>query len=297
MSQTLRKIRGGLVGLVDRVLVRVLPRRVVVSVLKRSPIDQLLQVKNEINPVERMDYAPRDIFLHVDSAVEHSVRLNSCKKEPDTVRWIETFLREGDVLFDVGANVGAYSLVTAKYHEGRVKTYAFEPSFVNFMQLCKNVLLNDCQESVVPLPLALSDRTTIDKFNYRNLIPGSALHALGEAVDDSGATFQPEFIQYVLSYRIDDLVEQFSLPVPNHLKIDVDGIELAVLEGAGRTLADPSVRSIILEMRDDATGRRITEFLNRHCFGLHSRHERWTAGLFNYVFRREATGPTEAAKE
>src|SRR5688572_6114979 len=287
MSHTIRKIRGGFVGLVDRVLVRTLPRRVVVSVLKRSPLDQLLQVKNDINPIERMDYEPRDIFLHVDSAIEHSVRLNSCKKEPDTVRWIETFLRDGDVLFDVGANVGAYSLVAAKYHEGRVRIYAFEPSFVNFMQLCKNVLLNNCQESVVPLPLALSDKTTIDKFNYRNLIPGSALHALGEAVDDEGNAFQPEFTQHVLSYSIDNLVEQFSLPVPNHLKIDVDGIELAILEGAGRTLANPAVRSVILEMRDDASGGRIIEFLSRQGFGLHSRHERWTAGLFNYVFRRD----------
>jgi FkbM family methyltransferase len=236
--------------------------------------------------VGKMDYGRHDIFLHVDSLVEQSVRLNSCRKEPDTVEWVETFLREGDVLFDVGANVGAYSLVAAKFHGGKVKVYAFEPAFANYVQLCKNIILNGCQQTVVPLPLALSDRTTVDTFNYRDLIPGSALHTFGEAVGDDGEAFQPEFNQHVLSFRIDDLLGQFPLPAPDHLKIDVDGLEAKVLEGARRTLAGSSVRSIIVELREDRNGHEIADLLAGFGFRLHSKQARWTAGLFNYVFSR-----------
>jgi len=236
--------------------------------------------------VEKMDYSARDIYLHVDSMIEYSVRLKSCGKEPDTVKWLETFLKDGDVLFDVGANVGAYSLVASKFHEGKIKTYAFEPAFINYTQLCKNIFLNNCQESVIPLPLALSDRTRIDKFNYRDLIPGGALHTFGAPVGDDGEIFRPEFTQSVLSFSIDDLIRQFSLPVPNHVKIDVDGIELSVLKGAIGTLANPAVRSLNMEITENDSGKQIIDFLGEQGFQVHSSHARWKKGLANYIFHR-----------
>ena len=247
----------------------------------------LLDLKNEINVVERMDYARRDVLLSVDSRIEYETRLHSCKKEPDTVEWIETFLKPGDVLFDVGANVGAYSLVAAKFFEGGVRVYAFEPAFLNYTQLCKNVHLNRCQGSVVPLPVALSDKTALGVFNYYNLIPGGALHTLGAAVDHKGEAFEPVFTQHMISYRLDDLVEQFGVPVPNHIKIDVDGIELDVLVGAERTLSNPSLRSVIVELEAGEGERQITELLASRGFELHSQHTRWTPGMLNCIFSRK----------
>jgi FkbM family methyltransferase len=294
------KARAG--AALDRLVplvMRALPRRVLFSIVKTMPQPALvygvkareplprIELKNSIDVVERLDYARSDIFLHVDSELEHSLRLRSCEKEPDTVEWIETFVKQGDVLYDVGANVGAYSLVAAKFHGGRVRAYAFEPAFVNFTQLCRNVFLNGCEGVVVPLQLALSDETKLDGFNYRSLIPGAALHTFGEAVDDEGKVFEPEFRQPVLSYRVDDLTEQFRLPEPNHMKIDVDGIELAVLRGADRVLRGRALRSIIVEVRQDYNGESVAEFLKERGFSLHSKHERWAAGLFNYVFTRD----------
>ena len=286
MTETLKKIRRAGGAAVVRAL-DALPQHLLVAALKRRPLEGRLQAKGEIATIGKMDYARHDIFLHVDSAIEQRVRLNSCGKEPDTVEWVETFVREGDVLFDVGANVGAYSLVASKFHGGKVRVYAFEPAFANYVQLCKNIILNDCQRSVVPLPLALSDRTTVDTFNYRDLIPGSALHTFGEAVGDDGERFQPEFNQHVLSFRLDDLLREFPLPAPNHLKIDVDGLEAKVVEGAARALAAPALRSVIVELREDRNGAEITGLLERSGLRLHSKRARWTAGLFNYVFSRE----------
>jgi FkbM family methyltransferase len=248
----------------------------------------LLELRNGINVTGKMDYARADIFLHVDSMIEHETRLHSCQKEPDTVQWIEDTMKPGDVFYDVGANVGAYSLVAAKYFAGAVKVYAFEPAFLNFSQLCRNLSLNNCQDSVFPLSVALSDQTTIGQFNYHDLIPGGSLHTFGEAVDYTGQIFTPVFTQTMLSYRLDDLIDQFKIPKPTHIKIDVDGIEKAVLEGARTTLSDPSLRTVIVELEAGQGEREITELLLECGFKLGSQHTRWTPGMLNCIFIRQS---------
>jgi len=247
----------------------------------------LLELRNSIAIVARLDYAPHEIFLHVDSQTEYDTRLHSCQKEPDTVDWIERFMKPGDVFYDVGANIGAYSLVAAKCFAGAVKVYAFEPAFQNFSQLCRNILLNHCQEIVVPLSVALSGRTRIDTFNHRDLTPGGALHTLGEAIDYKGDPFQPALTQPVISYRIDDLIEQFKLPAPNHIKIDVDGKELAVLQGAAQTLASNALRSIVVELEEGDNEARICEFVISKGFQLEASHHRRTPRMLNCIFSRK----------
>jgi FkbM family methyltransferase len=240
-------------------------------------------LKSGINIVKKMDYERRDIFLNIDSDFEYRVRLHSCEKEPETVKWIETFFREGDVFFDIGANVGAYSLVASKFLGGKITVYAFEPAFLNFTQLCKNLVLNVCLGSVTPLPIALSDKTTIGNFNYRNLFPGGATHALGEAVGPENDVFTPVARQPMLSYRVDDLITQFQIPIPNHVKIDVDGTELSVLKGMDETLDNRSVRSVLLELNAGrGHGSEIIGFLSAKGFNIHSKHTE------NYIFMRTA---------
>ena len=265
------------------------PLHLVKQAIERQPLTDsaLLELKNGINLTGRMDYARHDIFLHVDSLTEQGTRLHSCQKEPDTVEWIETFMKAGDIFYDVGANVGAYSLVAAKYFAGAVKIYSFEPAFLNFSQLSKNIFLNKCQGTVVPLSIALSDKTTIGEFNYHDLVPGGALHTFGEAVDYKGDRFTPVYSQPVLSYRMDDLVEQFKIPGPTHIKIDVDGIEKAVLEGAQTILSGSTLRSVIVELEEGPGEREITELLVGNGFKLDSQERRTTPGMLNCIFVRD----------
>lgn len=248
----------------------------------------LIEIKNGINVTGKMDYARHDIYLHVDSMTEYETRLHSCRKEPDTVKWIEDFMKPGDVFYDVGANVGAYSLVAAKYFAGAVKVYAFEPAFLNFSQLCRNIFLNNCQEAVFPLSVALSSKTSIGDFNYRDLVTGGALHTLGETIDHKGEMFTPVVTQRMLSYRLDDLIDQFKIAKPSHIKIDVDGIEKAVLEGAQNTLSSPSLRSIDVELGEGEGQREVIELLREKGFKLDSQHKRWTPGMLNCIFIRNA---------
>ena len=237
-----------------------------------------------------------DWFWHgdiIDAAATKCYTAQNTSR-PETVAWIETFLKEDDIFYDVGANIGAYSLMAAKYHNSNIKVYAFEPGFSNFPQLVKNIVLNGCEESIIPLQVALSNKTIVGTFNYSNLVSGAALHALGEAIDELGRPFKPILRQPVLAYRVDDLVKQFRIPVPNHIKIDVDGAELAVLEGAAETLTDSSVKSIIVEVAEGTEKTaHLVELLVGKGFQLLSRCEDVYgngngsgAKVLNYIFQR-----------
>jgi hypothetical protein len=87
------------------------------------------------------------------------------------------------------------------------------------------------------LPVALSDHTNLEPFNYHSLGAGSARHALGAAVDDRNNPFEPAAIQRVLAFRLDDLTELLGLPRPTRINLDVDGAEARVIAGAARTLS------------------------------------------------------------
>jgi FkbM family methyltransferase len=275
-------IRTGII-LLARSVVGLLPGRVVALIAEN------------ISFVRRMDYEEQTILLSIKSRWEYFSRLHSCVKEPETVRWIEEFVREGDVLYDIGANVGAYSLVAAKTTKGKAMVYAFEPAFPNFAQLCRNISLNRCEETIVPLPLALSDKTTLDTFNYNNLIPGGSFHALGDPVDFKGQPFVPVFQLRAVSYQLDDFISQFAIDAPNHIKIDVDGIEGAVLRGARRTLSNPSLKTMLVEAEPDREETtQLIESLEATGFQVHSKHEHshveksgQTFRTYNYIFVRK----------
>lgn len=240
--------------------------------------------------VGRLDYPRHPIRLKVDSEIELA-RLHACHKEPETVAWIERFVRPGDVVYDVGANVGAYSFVIDRFTGGGATVYAFEPSFSTYAQLSRNIALNDCAGRVIPLPIALSDVGGLVPFNYSSVEAGAALHSLGPSPKANGCAFVPEFSQPVLSYRLDDVIRILGLKPPNHMKLDVDGIELKILCSGTGTLADSSLRTILVEVepaRGDAAA--VVSLLEGAGFTLASRHPHGAGedATANFVFTRNA---------
>ncbi len=226
-------------------------------------------LRSAIDVKGKMDYLKDDIFLNVGSWIEYDKRLKSCSKEPETVFWIEAFIKEGDVVYDIGANVGAYSLLIAKHLNGRGKVYAFEPSFSTFAQLCSNVALNQCSHTVSPMYVALAEHTGMAYFNYTSMDAGTALHALGDAAGLARVVHR----QPILSYALDELIEHFSIDRPNHIKLDVDGIEFDILRGAKQALSDSRLKTVIVETEETREGAdKIRSLLQDAGLVLHSEH-------------------------
>jgi FkbM family methyltransferase len=251
-----------------------------------SPVT-LARIKESINPIIRLDFDRCDIFIHADSGLNLR-RARACAKEPETVRWIMENVQPGDVFYDVGANVGAYSLIASRYFEGRVQVYAFEPSFSTYGQLCRNIVLNRCQESVHPYPLALADCSRVTEFGYHSLEAGAADHVLLDGSQTNVASEPSMYRQAILGFRLDDLIANYGFPVPNHMKIDVDGSECLVLAGAARTLRTGSLRSLLVEVRsNDGQADAVAELLKASGLEVASKHDRGNGLVWNYIFARK----------
>jgi FkbM family methyltransferase len=166
-------------------------------------------------------------------------------KEPETIEWIDGF-EEGDTFWDIGANIGTYSVYAAINR--KVHVLAFEPSAGNFFLLNRNIELNRLSEVVQAFCIAFSDFGGLDALNMRNTELGGALSSFGVAVDESGQAFEPIFRQGMIGYTIDGFIAQLKPAFPNHVKIDVDGIEDRIVIGATATLSDARLKSISIEL-------------------------------------------------
>lgn len=213
-------------------------------------------------------------------------------KEPETIDWIKTF-EPGDILFDVGANVGIYSLYAAKKRQAKV--YSFEPTFHNFWLLNENIALNKLDQQIKAYAIGLSDKHQADEMFLPNLEWGGALTNIGESVDQRKNEFQAAHVQGVVTYSIDQLVGEMGFPCPQHIKIDVDGIEALILKGAIKTFASPQFKSLSVEINDNDEGDiKMLEELKRN--GLNVKWKRHAPFMdqgewkdyYNYVLVPEA---------
>lgn len=146
--------------------------------------------------------------------------------ESETVDLINKLVNLGDIVLDVGANVGCHSLLFSKLVGPMGRVIAFEPTGWAFRKIKRNKDLNSLflSDNLTLEKLAIADRTIEGqrvKFKSSWLIFGTSLPPEEESVD---------FI------TIDDYVEKAGLARVDFIKIDVDGYEAKVIRGAMKTL-------------------------------------------------------------
>jgi len=162
-------------------------------------------------------------------------------KEPDTIAWLAK-MKPGETLWDVGANMGQYSLIAAKRG---LTVHAFEPESQNFALLCRNIGINNSLEAnVTPWPIALSNESGFDYFWAQNLQAGGSCSSYGESVNYHLQPKQYAVRQGAAALTGDEFAERFGFPT--HIKIDVDGLEHKVIAGLGTTLNE--VQSLLVEL-------------------------------------------------
>lgn len=208
-------------------------------------------------------------------------------KEPDTFAWIESMTAD-DVLYDVGANIGQYSLLAAKRG---VTVHAFEPESQNFALLCKNIAINKLQELATPWPLAMSDKESFDSFYVTVLSAGNSCNSFGEAVNFHLQAKEFAFRQGCFATTLNNFAEDYKRPT--HIKIDVDGFEHRVLEGGAYVLR--TVKSVLVETNTHLPEHRAIEetmagfglFPDKATAEIARRKEGPFVGIGNVIYYRD----------
>jgi FkbM family methyltransferase len=167
-------------------------------------------------------------------------------KEPETLEWIDNIPADA-ILWDIGANIGLYTVYAAKKRDCRV--YAFEPSVFNLELLARNIYLNGLSDKVCIVPLALSDRMSVSAMRMTSTDWGGALSSFGKEFGWDGKTINQKFEYCMIGVSMEDVVNKLNIPLPDYIKMDVDGLEHFILKGGAIVLSQ--IKEIIIEVNDD----------------------------------------------
>lgn len=163
-------------------------------------------------------------------------------KEPDTLNWIDA-IPQSSVLWDIGANVGLYSCYAAKRD---IRVIAFEPSPFNLECLARNIALNQSPVTVVPLPL--TDVLGVSTLNMSQTEWGASLSTFGQSYGHDGKPLVTALQFATVGVSMLDAVDLLHLPMPDYIKMDVDGIEHLILRGGDRILRHTT--SVLVEVNE-----------------------------------------------
>jgi len=159
---------------------------------------------------------------------------------------LSAHLRPGDVFYDIGANVGFFSLLAARLVGSSGAVCAFEPVAENAATVRQNAALNDLK-NVRIVEVAVGSEPGVAEFLLTEWDGGGTL-----AISAVQAT-EPVSRRTVPVDPLDDLIVDQHLPRPSFVKIDVEGVEMQVFEGMSRTLAE-SMPILLYEVDDGSKG-------------------------------------------
>jgi FkbM family methyltransferase len=191
------------------------------------------QINNRLNPYPVLyPYTENSKFIIWKGLTGATGNLYCGLIEYDEMAFLLHFLRPNDLFIDIGANVGAYTILASS--EIKAKTIAIEPVPSTFKILLDNILINQMQERVNALNIGLGSKNGKIKFTKSLDV---ANHVATENETDT-IVVDISTLDTILSTE----------PSPVLLKIDVEGFETEVLDGADKTLADKTLKAIIIEL-------------------------------------------------
>jgi FkbM family methyltransferase len=184
--------------------------------------------------------------------------------EPSSVEVLKAAVRPGDVVFDVGANIGFYSTLFSRWVGAGGRVYAIEPEPENLAMLRYNLEANRCENATV-CDCAVGVTGGVAHFSL-DAATGATGH-LGRSATAGEVAVGTGRVQ-VIETRVatlDDLVACHDA-APRVVKLDIEGGELDALRGAARTL-DGHRPVVVSELTGDG-GPAAVEFLGRHGYRM-----------------------------
>lgn len=256
---------------------------IVVKLLKlNSPGILATEIVQAIRPIAQIDTAHGALFCKAGHGRLAWRARTFFTEEPDTIEWLNT-LQPTDVLWDIGANVGLYSIYAAKFRKCRV--YAFEPESQNYALLIENMSLNKVNDRLNASCVALNEKEQfgtltvpfIKKGGAYNLFGSSAAQDIPESVQAAEKFWAQDRVnQLTFGCSIDELVLRHGFAPPTHIKIDVDGIEYKIIKGAEQTLKSPQLKSLLIELNEKSENdAKVLGILSKHGFALAKKRSVW----------------------
>jgi FkbM family methyltransferase len=191
--------------------------------------------------------------------------------EFETFSVIEQNINKGDIIFDIGANIGVHSIFISKILDNNCKIYAFEPNPDTFKVLVKNLELNYCK-NVIPINKALSDKA--GKM-YLEISKGDAFANIQS--EKKGLSTVEIEVDTLDNFMIDNKIDNV-----NFVKIDVEGAELFCINGMKHLFKENDCK-IVIETADSLCGKyNYTSFdvlSNLSSFGYNFINYEWAQWL------------------
>jgi len=186
----------------------------------------------------------------------HGCWLGSYEYEKQTL--FNRIITVGSVVYDIGAHVGFYTLLASALVGPRGKVIAFEPLPRNIRYLKEHLRLNRC-DNVLVVEVAVGDESGIASFE--------------EGPNSYTSHLSPKGCFKVKTVRLDDLVLSGEIPLPDYMKIDVEGAEFLVLSGAKSILSNYHP-TIFLATHGSVVHQKCCEFLKSIGYDLQSINEK-----------------------
>lgn len=187
-------------------------------------------------------------------------------KEPETIKWMNDSGSENKVFYDIGANMGIYSIYYAKKFKSKV--FSFEPAFKNLDLLSKNIKLNSLENKIVLIPNPISNKAHLSDFFQLNTTAGGSTATFNDEdtkkihLNKKNINLNPT--QYrTLGLSIDSLIDENLILAPDLIKIDVDGNEEQIIKGCKKTIQKIKKISLLIENNTFTTKNTLeNELLN-----------------------------------
>jgi FkbM family methyltransferase len=148
-----------------------------------------------------------------------------------------SLLRSGDVVYDVGANDGSVALCLARVVGPKGLVIAFEPVWSTYVRMCKNIQFDThAKANIVTVPYGISNANDVAMISLPDTNCESA--SLADQAAWNQCIGECTITQVPCSLRtLDSLASELSLPAPDFIKVDVEGAERLVVEGAAQVIA------------------------------------------------------------
>ena len=176
-------------------------------------------------------------------------------------RALQRVIKPGNTVFDIGAHVGFYTLLFSALVGGNGRVFAFEPFYENISNLLRHIQKNNCRRNVTVCQTAVSDKRKLSRFtDGLSSYTGTILETIQS---------NPILSYYVPAVSLDELVEMEEFPIPDVIKMDVEGAESDVLWGS-RSLMEKNGPAWFISLHGDKQKQKCRHILERFSYDLFS---------------------------